>query len=155
VSRGVFLRRAAEADTDALGEIEQAASLHPWSAEQIRAELRRAAPDAVLLLEGRGGILGYCAYRLVLDEMHVMNLAVRPEAQRRGLGRFLLGAAIERAERSGARRALLEVRAGNAAARALYSDYGFVLLGHRKRYYSDPPDDALVLVRDAGGRPLR
>jgi ribosomal-protein-alanine N-acetyltransferase len=109
----------------------------------------RSAPDAVLVLEGRDGILAYCAYRLVLDEMHVMNLAVRPGARRRGLGRFLLEAALTRAGRAGARRALLEVRAGNDAARALYAGCGFVLLGRRKRYYSDPPEDALVLVRGA------
>jgi len=155
VSLGVLLRRACPGDTDALAELEKAASLHPWSAAQIRAEVRRAAPDAVLALEGREAILGFCAYRLVLDEMHVMNLAVRPEAQRRGLGRFLLETALARAGRAGARRALLEVRAGNAAARALYSECGFVLLGRRKQYYRDPAEDALVLVRDGrGGRRL-
>lgn len=149
MSRGLFLRRAGEADTAALAALESAGSLHPWSAEQIRSELVRCAPDAVLVLEGREGILGYCAYRLVLDELHVMNLAVRPGARRRGLGRFLLEAALRRAARAGARRGLLEVRAGNDAARALYAGCGFVLLGRRRRYYSDPPEDALVLVRDA------
>jgi ribosomal-protein-alanine N-acetyltransferase len=147
VSRGVFLRRAREGDTAALVALESAGSLHPWSADQIRSELVRSAPDAVLVLEGREGILAYCAYRLVLDEMHVMNLAVRPGARRRGLGRFLLEAALTRAGRAGARGALLEVRASNDAALALYAGCGFVLLGRRKRYYSDPPEDALVLVR--------
>ena len=141
----LFLRRARAADTPALVALEQAASLHPWSAE-----LLRAAPDTVLALEGREGIVAYCAYRLVLDEMHVMNLAVRPEARRQGLGRFLLRRALARAERAGARRALLEVRAGNAAARALYAESGFALLGRRSRYYVEPPEDALVLVREAG-----
>jgi ribosomal-protein-alanine N-acetyltransferase len=149
VSRGVFLRRARAGDWAALAALEGAGSLHAWSADQIRSELVRSAPDAVLVLEGRDGILAYCAYRLVLDEMHVMNLAVRPGARRRGLGRFLLEAALTRAGRAGARRALLEVRAGNDAARALYAGCGFVLLGRRKRYYSDPPEDALVLVRGA------
>lgn len=116
----------------------------------MRAELLRAAPDTVLALESREGIVGYCAYRLVLDEMHVMNLAVRPEARRHGLGGFLLRHALARAERAGARRALLEVRAGNTAARALYAESGFALLGRRSRYYVEPPEDALVLVREAG-----
>jgi ribosomal-protein-alanine N-acetyltransferase len=157
VSRGVFLRRAGPSDTAALAELERAASVHPWSSDEMRAELVRAGPDAVLVLAAREGIAAYCAYRIVADEMHVMNLAVRPAARRRGLGRFLLRAALARAGRAGARRALLEVRAGNHAARSLYSDSGFVTLGLRKRYYEEPPEDALVLVRedigDIGDRP--
>jgi len=148
VSRGVFLRRAGPSDTHALTELEGASSLHPWSEAQIRAELERNAPDAVLVLESRGGILAYGAFRMVLDEMQVMNLAVRPKARRHGLGRILLGKALARARRAGARRVLLEVRAGNAAARALYTECGFVPLGERKQYYSDPLEDALVLVRE-------
>ena len=135
MSRGVFLRRAGPSDTHALTELEGASSLHPWSEAQIRAELERNAPDAVLVLESRGGILAYGAFRMVLDEMHVMNLAVRPEARRRGLGRFLLGMALARAGRAG-------------AARALYTECGFVPLVERKQYYSAPPEDALVLVRE-------
>lgn len=130
--------------------VERASSLHPWTEAQIRAELERDAPDAVLALEGREGIVAYCALRIVVDEMHVMSLVVRPEARRRGLGRFLLGIALVRGWRAGATRALLEVRAGNTAARALYTESGFVPLGRRQQYYSDPPEDALVLVREGG-----
>jgi ribosomal-protein-alanine N-acetyltransferase len=45
-------------------------------------------------------------------------------------------------------RALLEVRAGNSSAQALYTECGFVPLGRREQYYNDPPEDALVLVRE-------
>ena len=147
MTSSVFLRRAGPSDTPALRELETASSRHPWSEAQLRAELERSAPDAVLVLDSRSGILAYGAFRIVLDEMHVMNLAVRPEARRRGLGRFLLGMALARGRRLGAIRALLEVRAGNVAARALYTECGFVPLGLRKQYYSDPAEDALVLVR--------
>jgi [ribosomal protein S18]-alanine N-acetyltransferase len=148
VSRGVFLRRAGPADTHALTKLEALSSLHPWHEAQMRAELERSAPDAVLVLESPIGIQAYGAFRMVLDELHVMNLAVRPDARRRGLARFLLGLALARAGRAGATRALLEVRAGNTAARALYTECGFVTLGRRKQYYSAPPEDALVLVRE-------
>ena len=148
MSRGAFLRRAGPSDTQVLSELERAASLHPWSEAQMRDELERSAPDGVLVLESRGGILAYGAFRMVVDELHVMNLAVRPELRRRGLARFLLGIALARAARAGATRALLEVRAGNTAARALYTQCGFVPLGRREQYYADPPEDALVLVRE-------
>jgi ribosomal-protein-alanine N-acetyltransferase len=77
-----------------------------------------------------------------------MNLAVHDRARRHGFAAFLLQKCLERGARAGAVRALLEVRASNAAARTLYSRSGFVLLGERKAYYADPPEDALVLGRE-------
>ena len=148
MSPGAFVRRAGPGDTAAVAALERVSALHPWSEALVRAELERPAPDAVLVLDGCSGLVAYCAFRIVLDEMHVMNLAVHPESRRRGLGRLLLGRALACAARSGATRALLEVRAGNSAARALYTESGFVPLAERKGYYSDPPEDALVLVRD-------
>jgi ribosomal-protein-alanine N-acetyltransferase len=133
----------------ALAALEQGASQHPWSADLVRAEVEREPPDGVLVLETPEGIVAYGAWRVVVDELHVTNLAVRPDRRRQGLGRFLLGAMLRRAANAGARRALLEVRASNRAARALYAQSGFVLIGERKAYYSDPPDDALVLAREA------
>jgi ribosomal-protein-alanine N-acetyltransferase len=143
----VFLRRAEAGDTAEVARLERSASLHPWSEGQVRDELARPAPDAVLVLQGLSGILAYCAVRLVVGELHVMNLAVDARARRRGLARLLLQKSLERGARAGAVRALLEVRAGNTAAQALYARAGFALLGKRKAYYVDPPEDALVLAR--------
>jgi ribosomal-protein-alanine N-acetyltransferase len=144
----VFLRRAEAGDTAEVARLERSASLHPWSEVQVRDELARPAPDAVLVLQGLSGILAYCAVRLVVDELHVMNLAVDDRARRRGFAGFLLQKSLERGARAGALRALLEVRASNAAARALYAKSGFAPLGERKAYYADPPEDAIVLVRE-------
>ncbi len=148
MSAPVLLRRAGESDAQALAALERAASLHPWSEAQLRDELVRAAPDAVLLLEDARGIRAYCALRVVIDELHVMNLAVEAQARRQGLARVLVSRALVLGARAGARRALLEVRASNHAARSLYAKSGFRPIGERKGYYSDPPDDALVLARD-------
>ena len=148
MSLPVFLRRAEAGDTIALAALERSASLHPWSEAQVRDELTRPSPDAVLVLEGRPGILAYCAVRLLVDELHFMNLAVDDRVRRHGLAGFLLQKCLERGVRAGAARALLEVRAGNAAARALYAKSGFAPIGERKAYYADPPEDALVLARE-------
>jgi ribosomal-protein-alanine N-acetyltransferase len=144
----VLLRRAGPGDTAEVAALERAASLHPWSESQVRDELARPAPDAVLVLQGPPGILAWCAVRLVVDELHVMNLAVDDRVRRHGLAGFLLQKCLERGARAGAVRALLEVRTGNAAARALYARAGFAPIGERKAYYSDPPEDALVLARE-------
>jgi ribosomal-protein-alanine N-acetyltransferase len=134
--------------------LEAACFTHPWTEAQIAEEVAVAPPGGVLVLEGpsrpdgTGGICAYCAFRLVLDEMHVMNLAVAPGERRRGLARRLLGFALRRAARAGARRALLELRAGNQPGLALYESLGFRRLSVRRGYYSQPVEDALVLVRE-------
>jgi ribosomal-protein-alanine N-acetyltransferase len=83
--------------------------------------------------------------------MHVMNLAVDPARRRQGLARRLLAFAMARAARAGARRALLELRAGNREALALYQSLGFSSLGVRRAYYREPAEDALVLARPLRG----
>lgn len=148
MSPALFLRRAGPADQGALVALEAIASRHPWNEAQIAAELARRAPDAVLALDGRTGVRAWCAIRVAVGELQVLNLAVHPELRRRGFGRFLLDAALRAGARAGASRALLEVRASNAAARELYARFGFVALGLRKDYYSVPQEDALVLARE-------
>jgi ribosomal-protein-alanine N-acetyltransferase len=158
VSPGSFLRRAVLEDVPALAALEAACFTHPWTPAQIHEEVARDPPDMVLVLEGPGspsgaaaGIRAYCSFRLVLDEMHVMNLAVDPGFRRHGLARRLLAFATARAARAGARRALLELRAGNREALALYESLGFRSLGLRREYYGEPTEDALVLARELCG----
>jgi ribosomal-protein-alanine N-acetyltransferase len=158
VSSGSFLRRALLADAPALAALEAACFSHPWTRAQVQEEIARVPPDTVLVLEGPrspggppGGIRAYCSFRIVVDEMHVMNVAVDPGYRRRGLARRLLGFAMARAARAGARRALLELRGGNREALALYESLGFGSLGVRREYYREPTEDALVLARDLSG----
>jgi ribosomal-protein-alanine N-acetyltransferase len=164
VTSAVFLRRARPADLAALAVLEAECFTHPWTEAQIAEEISVAPPGGVFVLEGcsgtaAAGICAYCAFRLVLDEMHVMNVAVAPGARRRGLARRLVGFALRRAARGGARRAFLELRAGNREAFALYQSLGFRPLSRRREYYQQPVEDALVLVREglagAATRPHR
>ena len=158
MSSGCFLRRALLADVPAIAALEAACFTHPWTPAQVRQEVARVAPDMVLVLEGPGspggapaGIRAYCSFRLVVDEMHVMNLAVVPGFRRQGLARRLLAFAMARAARAGARQALLELRAGNQEALALYESLGFERVSVRRGYYGQPTEDALILARELGG----
>lgn len=157
MSPGVFLRRALPADATALAALEAACFTHPWTQAQVHDEIARVPPDLVLVLEGPGSaggttaIRAYGSFRLVVDELHVMNVAVDPRCRRQGLARRLLSFAMGEATRAGARRALLELRAGNHAALALYESLGFARLGVRRDYYGEPAEDALVLARDLVG----
>jgi ribosomal-protein-alanine N-acetyltransferase len=95
-----------------------------------------------------GEVAGFCTSWLVVDELHINTIAVRPELRGQGIGRRLLAYVLDEARAQGARRALLEVRASNAAAIKLYTAFGFTLDAVRKGYYPNPPDDALVLSRE-------
>ena len=91
---------------------------------------------------------GLCAYLTaysVAGELEIVNVAVLPALRGRGIGRALLRFFLEQGRLRGASRAVLEVRSGNVAARALYAGCGFVQVGVRKGYYADSGEDALVL----------
>ncbi len=102
-------------------------------------------------LEYAGELAGYGIVSMAAEESHLLNLAVDPRWQRRGLAWMLLEDAIGFAGRGHARCMFLEVRPSNAPARALYARAGFDELGRRRDYY--PPgarggsEDALVLCR--------
>jgi ribosomal-protein-alanine N-acetyltransferase len=106
---------------------------------------------------GAGGIIGWAAarenvllgfilVRSLTDEMEIMNLAVELDTRRKGIAARLLAHAIEEAKRADVKHIYLEVRETNAAARALYASKGFIEQGRRKKYYSQPVADALLLV---------
>ena len=155
MSDPLWLSRATVEDSSALAALESECYSHPWTQGQFREELSYGPPGAVLVLRSPGpsvaawrGIGAYCVYRLVVDEMHLLNIAVAPAWRRRGIARWLLGFAIGQAGRAGAVRVLLEVRESNVEARALYAEMGFARLGLRRAYYNEPVESAVVLILD-------
>lgn len=92
-----------------------------------------------------GEVVGYVVARAVVDEGEILNLAVAPAHQRRGVGQKLARAALDRLGASGARTVYLEVRESNAAARHLYESLGFEVFARRSNYYRRPVEAALVL----------
>lgn len=139
-------------DLPALLQIERASYTNPWSAASLREALSTPERSRALVVRtraesGAGGVLAYCIFQIVLDELHIHNLAVAGPVRRRGLARRLLARAFSLAFERGARRVLLEVRESNRAARELYDALGFHVVGVRRRYYVSPSEDALVLGR--------
>jgi ribosomal-protein-alanine N-acetyltransferase len=131
-------------------EIERAAFSHPWSEELVRRELGHDFSTVLVATAGEGGpILGFAIVWTVHDELHVLNVAVAPEARRRGVARAMIDDLLVRAQALGADEITLEVRTSNFAAQALYRGYGFRLAGLRRGYYRDTGEDALVMARRA------
>lgn len=138
-----------EADLEGVVEVERASFTSPWTREMYAWELQNRAIGHIYVVRTNDcEVAGFCAFWLVFDEIHINNLAMRPEYRGRGHGSALLQHILNEARRLGARRATLEVRASNLGARRLYERFGFRVAGTRERYYSNPVEDALILWRD-------
>lgn len=98
-----------------------------------------------------GSVAGYGGIAVMPpDEAWINNLAVRRDAQRRGIGQALVEALLAEAARRSVTRVLLEVAADNVAAQKLYARYGFETVGVRRGYYQPSNTDALVMLREEG-----
>ncbi len=93
-------------------------------------------------------ITGFVGMWMMVDEVHIINLAVRESFRGRGIGEILLIASIDLAIKLRASLVTLEVRASNTVAQNLYSKYGFQKMGVRKGYYTDNKEDALIMTTD-------
>jgi [ribosomal protein S18]-alanine N-acetyltransferase len=129
-----------------------------WSEEQYR-EIVEAGEGAVrrclFIAEEAGGFVGFAVGKVIGGEEkgagELESVAVRAEARRRGVGKALCEAVARWSEEQGARVLELEVRARSAGAVALYEGMGFVEVGRRRGYYSQPADDALLMQMDLAG----
>ena len=151
-SLSLSIGRMTEHDLLEVVEIEELSGLSAWGWDAYHKELQ--SPEDVIMLvatnamtesiPGRN-VAGFIISRLVAGELHINNVAVRPEVRRRGVGAKLLAAVLSHGRSQGARLAFLEVRAGNAAAQGLYRRCGFQVTGRRKAYYAQPVEDALLM----------
>jgi ribosomal-protein-alanine N-acetyltransferase len=150
------IARMTEHDLLEVVEIEQLSALSAWGWDAYHKELQ--SPEDVIMLVARTktadstlnhehAVAGFIVSRLVADELHINNVAIRPEFRRRGIAAQLLKAVLREGGRNGARLAFLEVRAGNIAAQGLYRRCGFQVTGRRRRYYNQPAEDALLMSR--------
>lgn len=142
--------------TDDLADVvalEQACYRFPWS-EQVFRDCLRVGYDCWVADSG-GAVAGYGMMSMGAGECHILNLCVAPALRRRGMGRALLVALLDRARRAGMEQAFLEVRPSNTGALALYRSLGFEPVGVRRGYYQAEAgrEDAIVLRLDLARLP--
>ena len=156
MTQPLVIERLGPDDIDDVLAIEEAAFTNPWTRAMYLSELENASVSFCFLARDTARrAIGFCSFWLVVDELHINNLAVVPELRRNGIGSMLLEFALEKGREFGATRATLEVRRSNDAARALYARFGFTVSGVRTAYYSSPVEDALVLWREDFSSPNR
>ena len=135
-------------DLDGVMAIEEVSFPTPWSRGMFIEDFPRDFSDTLVAAGADDAVLGYAVCWTIAGEAHLLNIAVHPGRQGRGIGRALLSECIRRAARAGASLIFLEVRAGNEAAQRLYRSMGFVFRGIRKGYYTDTGEDAVILDRE-------
>ncbi len=151
MTRGLFLPLCPE-DLAAVVRIESRSFEYPWPGPSIAGEL--AAPESRAFVmrfsdpSVQPAVAAYIFLRIMVDEVHIMKVAVAPECRRSGLAARLTSKALREAQREGCHRAVLEVRASNTAAIRLYARLGFGLIGERKHYYGPSGEDALVMAKN-------
>jgi ribosomal-protein-alanine N-acetyltransferase len=133
-------------------QIEQLTGITPWAEADFEAALadpRRWAGWVVIAKEQDvlDDPAAFALMALIPPEAELSKLAVHPDYQRRGLASTLLERVFRHAQARGCRHCYLEVRSRNSNAIAFYIKHGFSVCGVRKRYYRDPADDALLMVR--------
>ena len=135
------------ADLTEVMEIERRSYPHPWT-RLIFSDCLHAGYSC-WVCERQGIIQGFGIISIAAGEAHLLNLCVRPESQRQGIGEKLLVHLFTLARHHDAEIMFLEVRESNATARRLYDKAGFNELGTRKDYYPAGAgrENALILAR--------
>ena len=136
-------------DLEGVLAVEDESFSNPWTKEMYAWELQnRSVCHLFVVRTPEDRVAGFCAFWLVVDEIHINNVAIRPALRGQGIGSHLMQRVFEEARRLGAKRATLEVRRSNEGARRLYERLGFYVAGKRPNYYTNPVEDALILWRD-------
>jgi [ribosomal protein S18]-alanine N-acetyltransferase len=121
-----------------------------WPAESYE-NLSRSEECLSFVHEAEGQIKGFILGRRFAEEGEVLNLAVRPENRKRGVGGSLLQAALEEFGKLGVGRIYLEVREANKEARSFYQNRGFTVTGVRPKYYREPDEAAVLMEKKLTG----
>ncbi len=148
VVESLVIRPMRPDDVAAVAAIDRLSFSLPWSERAFRHEVSENPSARAWVAEQSGCLVGMLVLWLVLDEAHIATLATHPDYRRRGIGERLLTTALDAARAEGAKRAFLEVRAGNLAAQAMYAKLGFVVDGRRLHYYKDNGEDAVLMSLD-------
>lgn len=133
--------------TDQVAQLEAVCFHAPWSLRSIQGELDNPLSCWLVATE-KERVVGYIGSQSVMGESDMMNVAVDPDFRCMGIGQMLISRLIEELKASGNYCLSLEVRTSNAPAIGLYHKLGFVQVGRRPNYYSNPKEDAYILRKE-------
>ena len=138
------IRLTGSEDIPAIVVIENSTNQIPWTEQQFISSMEVGHYSSVLLEKDE--VLGFAIFSPIIPESHLLNIAIAPDHQRKGLGRQLLNQIIYQNKILGVKTFTLEVRVSNHSAISLYESIGFIKDAIRPNYYSgNPKEDALLM----------
>jgi ribosomal-protein-alanine N-acetyltransferase len=140
------IRRLAPKDVGPVCALEEEIFSDPWSESSVVSAISTVGGMCYGAFEG-GQAVAYLLARVIAPEGEIYRIATAPFARRRGIAYRLLDYAVKCEKGRGLECLFLEVRSRNIPARNLYRAYGFKEVGERKNYYSNPTDDAVIMLR--------
>lgn len=144
----ITIRKMLPEDVPQVCSIEHAVSLDPWAEKLFYDCISVGYSCWVLAVAATNDICGFGIISCTVGEAHVLNLAIKSDMQRQGLGKKLMVHLIQLARSLQADIIYLEVRESNLGAIALYRGLSFIEIGRRKGYYAKGKgrEDAIVLA---------
>ena len=142
----VVIPRFSAAHIPQVAQIERNTFSEPWSENSLALLCTEEYPSFVLTDED-GEVLGYVSTAKALDELQMINLAIKADCRGRGFAKLLLSALDDFCQTVGIESVSLEVRESNAAAISLYEKLGYEKVGLRRGFYRLPPENAVIMVK--------
>lgn len=147
MSESATIERMQQKHLDEVLRIEQVSYPDPWSRAGFIREIEPSRISFAIVAQRAGVVIGYVVAWLIMDEAHIGNVTVAPEKRGQGIGRTMMEWLLDQAMVRGCTFSTLEVRESNMAARRLYEQLGFRSVGRRQRYYLNPSEDAIVMLK--------
>ena len=119
---------------------------HPWSKQSLENELNNDTSLFWVATENND-VIGYIGMSVVIDEGYIFNVAVSETHRKKGVGSALINEIVTYGKKNNLCFITLEVRESNINAQSLYSKFGFIKVGERKNYYSEPKENAILLTK--------
>ena len=134
-------------DLPVVAKLENQLFSSPWSEKAFESELEEN-PYGYYVVYDDHGVKGYLGLWIVDTTIEVTTLGVDPTCQRQGIAHQLLNHMIDTAQAEGVSLITLEVRQSNTPAKTLYTSFGFRTVAVRKNYYTQPDEDADLMLRE-------
>ena len=142
-----MIRGMNSGDISSVIKIERDIFSDPWSEYSFLDDIYGDIAYNIVYVENNE-IIGYACSWMMLDEMHITNIAVREDYRGRGIGKEMISSLIEKAKTNKLNTSLLEVRVSNISAIRLYKKMGYEIIHQIKRFYTDNDEDAYLMKLD-------
>ena len=125
-------------------EIEKQTNPSPWSKENFFSSYEEGHKSLVCRIDNI--IVGFIIFSVIKKEIHLLNIAVHTEHQKKGIGSLLMETMLKQASVMGVSKVYLEVRSKNEKAILFYKKYNFIKDAVRVNYYTGKNSDDAVLM---------